>query len=439
LLAGAARAARADAPTDDLPAARTVGRAGAGLVSDDGIGALLAEPAGLARRTQARGQASLSLVDADVGVTTPDHAAAVADQSTGALAPAAAAEDAVGPLVIGAGYATTAAWTRALPEPAPGQPPADIARLYPYRYAGLGGSYTRRTIVAGAAWHPTDTLAIGVSGRLDQIALIEHRRLWAGSGGRDAPTDATRDVDLALDASAGIVPGGAIGVLYAPDAPIELAAGASASTGAHLDGSASAGQVGAPIVSSVAPSASIDLPAPITVRAGARWLAARWTAEVEGELALAPSRTAPTWTVSGVRVVDPTTNVAAELGAVPSLAVTQAHGSARAAVEVELARGLCWLTGGYAWSSRSTPYAYVAPAFADLGGHTIAGGIELSAAGFTITAGWSRTLTTTAVIGDGAVTQVNPFGAAAGSQVANLGTYRTDRDVVAISVELSLD
>jgi hypothetical protein len=175
------------------------------------------------------------------------------------------------------------------------------------------------------------------------------------------------------------------------------------------------------------------------VRAGARWLAARWTAEVEGELALAPSRSAPAWTVTGVRVVDPTTGVAAQLGEVPSLAVTGAHGSARAAVDVELARGLCWLTAGYAWSSRSTPYAYVAPAFADLGGHTIAGGIELTAAGFTITAGWSRTLTTTAIVDAGAVTQVNPFGAAAGAAIANLGTYRTDRDLVAIAVELALD
>lgn len=435
----AARAAHADAPGDDLPSARAVGRAGTGLVSDDGAGALLANPGALARRSQARGQASLTVVDEDVAVTAPDHAAEVTDQSTGALAPAAAAEDGLrDDLVIAAGYATTASWSRALPVPAPGQPAADVARLFPHRYAGLGGSYTRRTVAAALAWRVSDSLAIGATGRLDQVTLDERRRLWAGFAGRDAADDPTRDVDLELRATDGVVPGGALGLLFAPiDAPVELALAASVSAPAHLDGAATATQVAAPTVETVAPTATIDLPATVTARAGARWLAERWTVELGGELSLAPGRSAPDWTVGGVRIVDPTTSVAATLTRVPSLDVTGMHGRVSAAVDVELARGLCWLTAGYAWSSRATPLAYTAPVFAELGGHTAAAGVELSAAGFTITAGWSRTFAETATLEAGLVDQVNPFGA--GAATANLGRYRTDRDLFALALEITLD
>ncbi|HTJ41110.1 MAG TPA: hypothetical protein VL463_03415 [Kofleriaceae bacterium] len=427
----------ADAPGDDLPAARAVGRAGTGLVSDDGAGALIANPGALARRGQARGQASLVSDDQDLSYAT--GSITIGDQASGALAPAAAAEDAIGDaLVVGAGYATTAAWTRALPVPAGGQPAMDVAKLYPHRYAGLGGSFTRRTVAAALAWRATDSLAIGASARLDQVSLDERRRLWAGFAGRDDANDPTRDVDLQLRGSDGVVPGGAIGALFAPtDAPIELAVAAGATAPAHLDGDVTAAQVGAPTVEEVAPSARIDLPASLTVRAGARFLAERWTLEIGGDLALAPARSEPTWAIEGVRVIDPTTKVAADLTSVPSLYTTGAHGSARAAVDVEIAEGLCWLTAGYAWSSRSTPLVTTAPVFAELGGHTAAAGLELTAQGFTITAGWSRTFAATAVIDQGAVTQVNPF--AAGAAVANLGTYTTDRDLFALSVELALD
>src|SRR5690348_16496974 len=83
----------ADAPGDDLPAARAVGRAGTGLVSDDGAGALFANPGALARRSQARGQASLLSADQDVSYAP--GSIVISDQATGALAPAAAAEDSI--------------------------------------------------------------------------------------------------------------------------------------------------------------------------------------------------------------------------------------------------------------------------------------------------------------------------------------------------------
>ncbi len=432
------RTARADGPTDDLPAGRAIGRAGTGLVSDDGLGALFANPGGLARRRTARAQASALVTDTDVHVTPPDGRIVVADQATGDVAPSVAAELAAGPLVIGAGYATTAAWTRALPVPAAGQPDADVAALFPHRYAGLSGSYLRRTVAAGAALRLTDWLAVGVSGRLDHVSLDERRHLWAGFAGRDGADDPSRDVDLELRASDVAVPGGVVGALIAPvDAPIEIALAATVTGPAHLGGSAAAASTGGPTVTSVAPTAAIDLPASATVRAGVRWLAERWTLEVGGDLAVAPARSAPSWTVAGVRVVDPSTSVAAELAVVPSLLVTQAHGSARAAVDVEVAPGLCWVTAGYAWSSPSTPGAYTAPVFGELGGHTGAAGVELTAAGFTITAGWSRTFVRGADVELGRVDQVNPF--AGGAATANLGRYRTDRDLVAITLELALD
>jgi len=432
-----ARVVAADSATDDLPSARSVGRAGTGLVSDDTAGALYANPGGLARRSNPRGAIAVAVTDPAVSYTAPGDALAVTDQASGLIAPAVTAADGVGRVVIAAGYATTAAWSIALPAPRTGQPDADVARLFPHRYAGLGGSFTRHTAAAGAAMRVADWLALGVTARLDRVALDDDRRAWAGFAGRDRADDPSRDVEVALAGTA-ITPGGALGALIAPDdAPVELALAVSGSAPAHLDGSARVNSDGAPVIEAMVLSASLTLPAILTARAGARWLAERWTLEVGGELAIAPGRSAPAWTVRGVRVVDAATQVGAPLDRVPALLVSQPHGALRAALDVEVAPGLCWLTAGYAWSSSSVPRASLAPAFADTGGHTGALGLEWTAAGFTITAGWARTFTHTVTVDTGTITQVNPFDA--GAAVANLGRYRTSRDVVAIGLELALD
>jgi hypothetical protein len=435
---GAPRAARADGPLDDLPAARAVGRAGAGLVSDDGDGAVRACPAGLARRSVRRGLVALGSFDPDVHVRVarPD-APDLADQASGALAPAVFAAGGGGRFVIGASYATTAAWARQLPIPALGQPPGDVARLDPLRYAGLSGSYQRRTLAAAVAVRISDMLALGASVRFDRVSLRERRRAWAGFAGRDAADDARRDVDLALRADQGVVPGGAIGALIAPgDVPIEVALGVAVTAPASLDGTATATAAGTPTVAALAPTATIGLPATVTARTGVRWLGERWSVEVDGELWLAPLRSAPRWTVAGVRVVDET-GAAGAIAQVPSLLVTRAHAAVRAALEVELAPGFAWLTAGYAHVQGATPRAFVAPVFGDLGGDTGALGVELSAAGLTMSAGWARTFARTVDLDDhGAVEQLNPFGAGAS---ASAGRYTTTTDRFGISVELALD
>ncbi|MCE9579459.1 MAG: hypothetical protein K8W52_40425 [Deltaproteobacteria bacterium] len=430
--------ARADGPLDDLPAARAIGRAGTGLVSDDGAGALTACPAGLARRDVRRGTAGLTAFDPDVTLTGARPAAPViADQATGSLAPAVFAAGSVGRFVIGVGYATTAAWTRQLPIPELRQPPADVTRLDPHRYAGLSGSYQRRTLAAGLAVRISDTIAVGASLRLDRVGMRERRRAWAGYPDRfDDPDDASRDVDLELRADQGVVPGGALGVMIAPgDVPIELALGVAATAPAALDGTATATAAGIPTVDALAPTAAIDLPATVTARAGVRWLGERWALELGGELWFAPGRDAPVWTVRGVRVVDQTGKSAA-LTEVPSTLVTQAHGALRASLDVELAPGFAWLTAGYAHVQGATPRAFVGPAFADLGGDTGALGVELTAAGFTISAGWSRTFARSVDTADTRLTQVNPFGPVA---AATIGTVTTTSDRVGVAVELALD
>ncbi len=430
-------AARADGPQDDLPSGRAIGRAGTGVVSDDGAGALLACPAGLARRDGRRGLAALTGYDPDLAIRSPRaDAPAIADQATGALAPAVFAAGGVGRFVIGVGYATSAAWSRQLPVPALGQPPDDVARLDPHRYAGLSGSYQRRTLAAAAAVRISDTIAVGASLRLDRVGLRERRRAWAGFAGRDAADDARRDVDLELRADQGIVPGGALGVLIAPgDVPIELALGVAATAPAALDGNATATAAGTPTVDAIAPTATIALPATITARAGVRWLGERWSLELGAELWLAPRRSAPIWIVRGVRVVDET-GAAAALPEVPSLLITRSHAAVRAALDVEVAPGFAWLTAGYAHVQGATPRASVGPAFADLGGATGALGVEVSAAGLTIAAGWSRTFGATVDTASTRLTQVNPFGPGAAAPV---GAITTTSDRVGLSVELALD
>jgi hypothetical protein len=438
LIAGSAAAvpAAADGLAEVAPA-RTTGRAGTGLVSDDSAGAVLSAPAGLARRDGVRVQAALTVVDHDLTIVTPQATSpAIADRSEPVVLPQLAVQGAIGPVVVGAAIATTAARDRRLPAPRPQQPDADVSRLFPHRYAGLSSTVRRDTFAIGAAMRPTEWLAVGAGVALSRVELAEERRLWAGFSGRDPLGTPGRDVDLAVDGSDDTVPSLTASALLAPaSAPLEIALAATWSADLALAGGAAAGADGTPAVVTRDPSARLTVDAPLVVRAGARWLGERWAAEIGGDLWLHGGVDAPRWSISGLGVTDETTASAA-IDDVPALLAQRSHGAVRAAVDVEVASGFVWLTAGWSWSGASVPAGRQTAAFADLGGHTAAAGIEVSAGGIAISAGWARTIASARPV-PGQVLQHNPFDA--GAAPANAGRYDAARDTIGLSVELSLE
>src|SRR5690348_2773726 len=109
MLAMSARA-HAGGLVDDLGTPRTIGRAGTGTVADDGAGALLADPAGLARRDTTRVQVGVSVVDDNVDWrATAGDAPRAHDQAGSTLVPAVAIEGSIGEWIVGAGFVTSAA------------------------------------------------------------------------------------------------------------------------------------------------------------------------------------------------------------------------------------------------------------------------------------------------------------------------------------------
>jgi hypothetical protein len=439
LIAGttAAPPAAADGLAEIAPP-RTTGRAGTGLVSDDGAGAVLSAPAGLARRDGVRVQAALAIVDHDLTIVTPQAASpAIADRSEPAAVPQIAVQGAIGPVVVGAVIATTAARDRRLPSPRPLQPDADVSRLFPHRYAGLASTVRRDTFAIGAATRPTEWLAVGAGAALSRVELGEERRLWAGFSGRDPLGAPGRDVGLALDGSDDAVPSLTASALLAPaSAPLELALAATWSGDLALAGAAAASADGTPSITAGDPRARLTVDAPLVVRAGARWLGERWAAELGGDLWLHTRGVdAPRWSIDGLRVSDETT-LSVAIDDVPALLAQRSHGAVRAAVDIEVASGFVWLTAGWSWSGASVPAGRQTAGFADLGGHTAAAGVEISAGGIAISAGWARTMAAARDV-PGQVLQHNPFGA--GAAPANAGRYDAARDTVGLSVELSLD
>ncbi|HEX7836553.1 MAG TPA: hypothetical protein VF469_03770, partial [Kofleriaceae bacterium] len=116
----------------------------------------------------------------------------------------------------------------------------------------------------------------------------------------------------------------------------------------------------------------------------------RVIAELDGDLWIAASGSESTaWDVRGVTVVAPS-QASVDLRRVPSRIAQHTHAALRAAVDVELIPGFLWATGGYAFSTRATPASRMSPTFGDLGGHTLALGLETMSGGVTITLGWSR-------------------------------------------------
>lgn len=373
---------------------RAIGRAGVATVGDDGGGALLINPAAMARRDTTRGQVGVAVIEDEVHWQSDTEAAPLSSGQAGSrMAPLGAAIGSVSHWIIGVGVMTAAVSDRSLSRP--GDMRGDLGSAFDHRYAGIAGSYRRDTLAVGAARRIGNSVALGLALGASQVSVTEHRRIWAGVGGREVVGDPKHDVDLEFAATDRLAASAVAGVLYAPeDAQIELGASIAWARTVHLDGDVAARAappVGPTVLYTSSPRASLEVRQPLAVRAGGRYAGDHVVAELDGDLWAAPATTEPaTWHVSGIRIVDPS-QVGIDLGRVPSRIAQHTHVAVRTAVDVELIPGFLWATGGYAFSTLVTPAARLSPSFGELGGHTLGLGLEATGGNVTVTLGWSRT------------------------------------------------
>jgi hypothetical protein len=419
---------------------RAIGRAGAATVGDDGGGALLINPAAMARRDTTRAQLGLAIVEDTVQWQSDAEASALSSGQAGSrLAPLGAAIGALGDWIVGAGLMTAAVSERSLPRP--GDAIGPLGTAYSYRYAGIAGTYRRDTLAIGAARRIGDSIALGLSLGGSQVRVSEQRRIWAGFGARDKIGSPASDVDLKLSGTDRFAASAVAGVMYAPDdAQIELGASVAWARTVRLDGDASAvggAAAGPSITYSHSPRSSLEVPQPLAVRAGGRYVGDHIVAELDGDLWIAPpGADATTWQLGGIRVVDVSSpQVFVDLQRLPSRISQNTRVALRTAVDVELIPGFLWATGGYAYSTLGTPAARLSPSFGDLGGHTLGLGLETTSGGFTVMFGWSRTWSL-ATRAPTALMLDNPFQAGDGPVPA--GTYDGSLDQVGILLEAEL-
>ena len=415
---------------------RSIGRAGTGTVGDDGGGALLVNPAAMARRDGARGQLGLALVDDELA-WEPASGPIARNQSPSSLVPMGAAIGSLGPWVIGLGAMTAAVSERSLIQPAD-FPPDLLGNRFEFRYAGIAGAIRRDTIVAGVARRIGDTLAVGLSVAGARVAVSETRRMWAGFEGRDTIGSPRQDIEVSMRGRDAFVPSVVAGVLIAPaDAPLELGASIGWSQRVSIDADvAGFGVPGGPTVQRARPSASLDLRQPWALRAGARYLSERLVFELGGDLWAVPaSAESAAWRVRNVSVVD-VSGLEVPLEEVPSRISQRTHGAIRGALDVELFSGFLWATAGYAYSVGGVSGSRQSLTFGDLGGHTLAFGLEATAGGFTVTAGWSRTWAAT-IRPASELALDNPFHA--GDRASPTGAYDGSIDQLGLMIDAELD
>jgi hypothetical protein len=443
LLLGLARPAAADGLENQ--SARAIGRAGAGLVGDDGGAALLASPGGLVRRDVWRMQLGVGLHDRDLDyrAPSPDDLPTIEDHGQPTVAPELAIQGPVGRAVVGAAYLEPGVMTRALPEALETTSFPDIEADFPHRYAGTALAYRERTFVVGAAIRASDWLGLGASASLTHVRLTERRHVWAGLAGRDDLGDPRLDLAVTTEGS-GLGVAAAAGALLAPPSlPLELAASVRIAGQTRVRGPAAASQVGAvidrpdfPVITLLSPGATATLPSVLVARAGARWLGERVLVEIGGDLA-APLHTAGAWRITGVQVMDET-GAMAEIQSMPVLLDRQTHGAVRAAADVEVVPGFLWLSAGYAYRTRATPLRRTTPAFADLGGHTLAAGVEVYGSGMVLSVGYAHTEPTSRTVTSSDLRASHVFDTPSElTEAVGLGTYRSAQDAFGAALEIS--
>ncbi len=414
---------------------RNVGRAGAALVSDDGLGALLYSPAALARRTQLRAQLALTVLDSELEYLPPQTSSpTIASRGSAAVLPAAMIAGAIGAVTVAFGVATTTAQTVALPAPSD-EPAAEVVRRFPHRYAGLALERYKHTMAAAAATRLGSWLGVGVSVSLATVAVNQERTLWAGLADRDPVAQPSRDLWLETHGRDWIVPGLAVGVLIAPPSvPLELALAGQVQSGATLSAAASART---PITSELmldgaGSAARLELPASAAARAGVRYLGERVFVEVNGELT-SPDQAPADWRIDSITVRDRSGGSAA-LTSAPGPAARRTRAAVRTAVDLEVVSGFLWLTAGYAFASATTPAPATTPVEPGLAAHTLALGLEASWRGTTITAGYARSLLTARQVRSSDVVLTNPFEPST-VPVAS-GDYDGTSDRLGLTIEL---
>ncbi len=431
--------ARADGLVIAGGSPRAIGRAGVGTVSDDGGGALLLDPAVLARRDSTRAQLGISFVDDSVEWLHAASAPVARDQAGSSTVPLIAAEAAWGEWILGAGAMTSAVSARELREPG-SLDAAHYGNAFEYRYVGLAGGIRRDTVTLGVARRFGDWLAVGASVAGSRVSVDERRALWAGfADRRDVIGDPQHDIEIAITAEDSLTPSAVAGVFVAPpDTHLELAASIGWEATAHVAGEVAAAGVASGVRAQTAsPSAALDLAEPVTVRTGVRWLADHWVAEANADLWIFPdSAEAEVWRITGVQIVDES-NVGVALGSLPSRISERTHGALRGAVDVELIAGFLWATGGYAYTTAGTGRERRSTTFGELSGHTLGLGLEASAGEFTFTLGWARTWSTKRPEQTSVWRLDNPFGA--GDAQVPSGTYDASSDLVGLAIDAELD
>lgn len=417
---------------------RAIGRAGTGTVGDDGGGALLLDPAMLARRDTHRVQLGIAVTEDTITFTGNSVDAPEArNQAAPPIAPLVAVQAGIGGFVLGLGVMTSGVTERAFRDPN-SLPATQLGPRFDYRYAGISGSVRRDTVALGVARRIGDSLAIGASFAASRVALRETRRMWAGFDGREPLYDPGSDMQIALAATDVFVPSATAGVLFAPDeSPLELGAAVTWSDSIVADGTfAAAGVPGGPTVELTAPTASIGVRQPLTIRGGVRYLGERLVVEVGGEYNMIDDRATTTrWQVTGARVRDPS-DFDVNLPPVPSRISLRSHMAMRGAIDINVFEGFLWITGGYAFSRGGTPLTRLSPSFGNLGGHTLAFGLEGYAGGVTITLGYSRTFSTRHPVPQPDLLTDNPFNAGAGRALG--GSYDGSIDQLGLSLDLEL-
>jgi len=421
---------------------RAIGRAGTSTVGDDGGGALVVNPAAIARRDGTRGQLGLVFVDDEIAwQSRTEGAPVVHDQAPSSMAPYAAAFGTVSGWTIGLGAMTQTVSERALRRPTDIADPANIDVAFDFRYAGIAGGVRRDTVTAGLARRIGDSMAFGVAFGASRVSVIEIRRLWAGFSGRDDIGSGVNDLEIGFEGSDRFVPSAVAGLLFiAEESPLELGASVSWTDTAKIGADVVA--VGTrPMGPSASPDrarASLDYQYPLIVRAGARYAGSRFVGELGGEVAVARRSAEDTqWNIRGMQVFDGPSGASAALASVPSRISLRSHGAIRGAVDVELIAGFLWATGGYAHVVGSVTNTKQSPTFGDLGGETVGLGLEGRAGGFTFTLGWSRTWTRARAVSETALALDNPF--ASGDRAVPAGVYDGSIDQIGVLIDAELD
>jgi hypothetical protein len=375
---------------------RAIGRAGAAVVGDDGGGALLINPAAMARRDTLRVELGAAMIeDAPEWQSDAEGAPLAIGRAGPRVAPLGAAIGAVGDWVIGIGAMTSAVIARSLPRPSDATSDP-LGVIYDYRYTGIAGSYRRDTLSLGVARRLGDSLALGLSLGAARVTATERRRLWASRSAHDAVDMPEADLDVSLSATDPLTESAVAGVLYAPtEVPIELGASVGWTRMVRLDGTLRAFGTPASLVGvhTATPHASLHVHQPLAVRAGGRYVGDRLVAELDGDLWIAPpgSDTA-VWQTQGLSLDDPMQPAQPiALRRIPSRLAQRNHYAVRAAVDVALVPGFLWATCGYAYATSATPPSRLSPSLGELGGHTLGLGLEATTGGVTATLGWSRT------------------------------------------------